>query len=235
VFVIYVFDKRGKRAREHRVLYGGTMGDADAAFRILTAELLLRGAAQAKEIVLTGDGALWIWHRADALAEALGLDAKQVVKVADFYHAVEHLTSVAELCAGWSETRRKRWVGTMRSWLKQGRVVEVTAKIEELCRGRNAAKLRTELEYFRDRKAMMRYSAFKRRGIPLGSGAVESAIRRIVNLRLKGPAIFWYEENVERMLHLRSYFKAGRWDEMMARVFSATANGGRARTLAHAA
>lgn len=235
VFVIYVFDKRGKRVRKIPVLYDGTMGDADAAFRILTAELLLRGAARAKEIVLIGDGALWIWQRADALAAALGLDAQRIVKVADFYHAVEHLTKVAELCRGWSDKRRKRWVKDMRSRLKEGRVAEVIDKIEELCRGRNAKKIRTELEYFRDRKDMMRYSAYKRRGIPRGSGAVESAVRRLVNLRLKGPAIFWLEENVERMLHLRAYFKAGRWDELMSRVFHATAHGKPMRELADAA
>jgi hypothetical protein len=235
VFVIYVFDKRGKRVREIPVLYDGTMGDADATFKILTAELLLRGAAKAKEIALIGDGAQWIWNRADALAKALGLEATQIVKVADFYHAVEHLTQVAELRRGWTEKRRKRWVRDMRALLKDGRVADVIGKIEKLCCGPNTKKLRTELEYFRERKDMMRYRAYRRRGIPLGSGAVESAVRRIVNLRLKGPAIFWREENAERMLHLRAYFKAGRWDELMTRVFDATAPGRRTRGLAHAA
>ena len=57
-------------------------------------------------------------------------------------------------------------------------------------------------------------------GVPLGSGAMESAIRRVVNLRLKGAAIFWRGENAERMLHLRCYLKAGRWDEIMHRVLT---------------
>ncbi len=34
----------------------------------------------------------------------------------------------------------------------------------------------------------MRYADFRARGLPIGTGVVESAIRRIVNLRLKGPA-----------------------------------------------
>jgi hypothetical protein len=50
----------------------------------------------------------------------------------------------------------------------------------------------------------------------------------------KGPTIFWREENVERMLHLRAYFKAGRWDELMLRVFSATARDAGGRDLADA-
>jgi len=43
-------------------------------------------------------------------------------------------------------------------------------------------------------------------------GAVESAIRRVVNLRLKGPCIFWCKESAEAILMLRSYHKAGRWN-----------------------
>jgi len=60
--------------------------------------------------------------------------------------------------------------------------------------------------------------------LPLGSGAVESAIRRVVNLRLKGPCIFWHRENANKMLMLRSFYKAGRWNilkQMANSAFSA--------------
>ncbi|MDD9304590.1 MAG: hypothetical protein HUK40_21590 [Desulfobacter sp.] len=33
-----------------------------------------------------------------------------------------------------------------------------------------------------------------------------------MNLRLKGPCIFWYRENAEKMIMLRSFYKAGRWN-----------------------
>ena len=82
-----------------------------------------------------------------------------------------------------------------------------------------------EEAYFEARRHRMRYRSFRRRGIPMGSGAVESAIRRVVNLRLKGPSIFWRGPNAERMLHMRAYFKAGRWDELMQRVFYASPSG----------
>ena len=43
---------------------------------------------------------------------------------------------------------------------------------------------KTETAYFVLRKEQMQYSAFKKAGWPIGSGAVESRMRRIVNLRL---------------------------------------------------
>ena len=48
--------------------------------------------------------------------------------------------------------------------------------------------------------------------MPIGSGAIESAARRVVNLRLKSPCIFWKEDSAEEMLLLHSYYKSGRWN-----------------------
>ena len=58
----------------------------------------------------------------------------------------------------------------------------------------------------------MDYTTLKSKGFPIGSGAVESGIRRVVNLRLKGAGIFWHEDSANAMLLLRSYYKAGRWN-----------------------
>ncbi len=214
----YLVNEKGIKSRKDAPLYDGTLEDADAAFKILATELKLRGAAKAKEIVLVADGAPWIWNRADELARFLGIDPSRIVKVADFYHAVEHLGEIADMRAGWTKAQRKQWVRRMRRWLKKGKVADVIEEAKGFCVGRKAKKIAREVNYFAGRRDFMRYADFAKRGIPLGSGAMESAIRRVVNLRLKGPSIFWRGPNAERMLHLRSYLKAGRWDELMSRV-----------------
>ena len=61
------------------------------------------------------------------------------------------------------------------------------------------------------------------RGRPLGSGAIESAMRRVINLRLKGNGIYWREENAEAMLVLRAAALTGRWQETMERAHAAMA------------
>jgi len=101
---------------------------------------------------------------------------------------------------------------------RRGVLEAITKEARALARGRNAGKILTEVRYLESRREMMRYDEFRRRGIQQGSGAVESAVRRVVNLRLKGPSIFWRGPNAERMLHLRCYLKAGRWIELMLRV-----------------
>src|SRR5262245_45646700 len=60
------------------------------------------------------------------------------------------------------------------------------------------------------------------RKLPIGSGQVESAVRRVVNLRFKAPGSFWTETTVSGLMHLRAAFKAGRWDEMLMGVMTGT-------------
>jgi hypothetical protein len=80
-----------------------------------------------------------------------------------------------------------------------------------------------EIEFLDKHEAHLRYDWFQYRGRPLGSGAVESAIRRVINLRLKGNGIDWREENAEAMLVLRAAALTGRWQETMERVQEAMA------------
>jgi len=235
ILTVYVIDETGQKVRSFAPLIDGTMGDADATFALLVAELLLRGAAEAELVIVTGDGAPWIWNRVDALARALGVPPEKIVRVADFYHAVEHLAAIAELVKTFGEAARKTWVKRMRRRLKRGKVDQVIESAEKLCRGRNAKKIATEIDYFRKRREYMGYDKFQKRGIPLGSGAVESAVRRVVNLRLKGPAIFWREPCAEAMLHMRAYLKAGRWSELVDRVIYRSPDGQRSQLLKAAA
>src|SRR5205085_7558999 len=64
----------------------------------------------------------------------------------------------------------------------------------------------------------LRYREYRRRGLPTGSGAIASAIRRVVDLRLKGNGLLWYADNAEGMLALRAAALSGRWQEALDHV-----------------
>jgi hypothetical protein len=95
------------------------------------------------------------------------------------------------------------------------------AAVREICRGRNRSEIRTQRNYFVKNLARMRYDRIRALKLPMGSGCVESAIRRMVNLRLKGPCIFWCKANAEAILLLRCYWKAGRWNLLKNQAHSA--------------
>jgi hypothetical protein len=56
--------------------------------------------------------------------------------------------------------------------------------------------------------------------LPIGSGAIESLVRQVVNLRMKGNGKFWLKSNAEIMLHLRCQWIAGSWNNFCNSIFT---------------
>lgn len=215
VLTVYVVGEDGKKDPAHRAYLDGTMRDCDEAFALLVGQLRLMGAHRARRVTLLGDGAEWIWGRADALREALGLTHDQFQEVVDYYHAVEHLTAIADIVTTWSGTTRSAWLKRARELLKAGEVEVLLAHIDELATGKRKKRIETAMGYFVNHEARMRYRRFRKAGLPIGSGAIESGIRRVVNQRLKSNGTYWLEEHAEALLHLRSQLKTGRWDDFV--------------------
>jgi hypothetical protein len=71
--------------------------------------------------------------------------------------------------------------------------------------------------------------------LAIGSGAVESAVRRVIYLRLKGASVAWLVEHAEGMLHLRAHAKSGRWTDLEDAVLENTGWRPTARQPRHAA
>ncbi|AUB34890.1 Transposase [Nostoc flagelliforme CCNUN1] len=70
------------------------------------------------------------------------------------------------------------------------------------------------------RRRLLKYNEVASRKLPLGSGAVESLIRQVVNLRMKGNSKFWLQNNAEIMLHLRCQWIAKSWDNFCDSIFN---------------
>jgi hypothetical protein len=163
-------------------------------------------------VLFLADGAPWIWKRVPLRVQALGLAAEQVHELLDFYHAVQRLGQVAALRKDWRAKARIHWCTQQRHLLLQGRVAEVIIAVRDLCRGRNSTAIRRHREYLLKNQSRMAYARLMALKLPIGSGAIESTARCVVNLRLKGPSLFWCQASAEAILLLRSNYKAGRWN-----------------------
>ncbi|NNF95886.1 MAG: hypothetical protein HKM94_03040 [Halobacteria archaeon] len=212
LFIIYVVDAEGKLDRSFMPIIDALIRGPDAMFKLLHAYLSQLNLTAADQVLFIADGAPWIWNRIPDVTKPLGLAPEQVHELIDFYHAVEHLGKVASLRKGWSSKQRKSWVRKHRNLLLQGAVDQVISAVKQICRGRNSKAIRTQQDYFVKNSTRMAYKRLRAIKMPIGSGSVESAIRRVVNLRLKGPCLFWRKENAEAILLLRCYWKAGRWN-----------------------
>jgi hypothetical protein len=220
LLIIYMVDAAGKKIKEYAPLIDGTLQGPDSIFQLLLHYLGQLEIEDNDQLLFIADGAEWIWNRVPILLQDLGVKASQVWQLIDFFHATQHLHAVARLRKGWNARQRKRWVTTQCNRLRKGEVERIISDITSWCRGRNSKSIRTELNYFKKHRQRMAYEQVAALRLPIGSGAIESAIRRVVNLRLKGPAIFWCKGHAEDLLMLRSYYKSGRWNQFKKMAYS---------------
>jgi len=211
LLVIYTIDEKGHKKRQELPLYDGELTCAKDLFELMKKYLIALDAKNAERLIFIADGAPEHWDPVVALITDLGLDKERVVEVLDWAHAVENLAKAIDACGNLSEKAREKWLNKQRQRLKKGQLSAVLAALQILASGRRAKKICPVIAYFEKHAHRMRYDLFQNMGIPIGSGAVESAIRRIVNLRMKGNGIFWYPDNVQRMFFIRCQLLSGRW------------------------
>ena len=78
--------------------------------------------------------------------------------------------------------------------------------------------VRGSLEYLEKRKEQTRYAQFQGMGYPIGSGAVGSANKLVVETRLKVSGMHWAQEQVNPMVALRNIVCNDRWDEAWSQI-----------------
>jgi hypothetical protein len=222
LLTVYVIGDDGKIENEFRPIYDGTLGDADAIFAMLAGYLRALGAHEARELILLGDGAKWIWDRAPRLITEVGIAAERVHQIIDWCHAVGVLHEIAEARVKWPPKERERWIRRAKNLLHRGKTDELLAVIDALAVGRRAKAVSQHRDYFARNAARMQYAASEAAQLPTGSGAIESAVRRVVNMRMKSNGMFWLEVNAEGMLLLRSYLKSEHFDALVDWSLAAT-------------
>ncbi len=223
LLILYLSDRKGRMLQGTRPWIDGTMGGPDHLMELMAFHLHRLGAAQAKAVSFVSDGAPWIWNRLDWVIGRAGLDPKRAERILDCCHAAHHVR-LALQALGLPEAQRTEKYRALRHQLRAGRSREVVATLRRLAQAEPYdSAVWVEIEFLDKHEAHLRYDWFGYRGRPLGSGAVESAIRRVINLRLKGNGIYWREENAEAMLVLRAAALTGRWEEMMERTHAAMA------------
>jgi hypothetical protein len=217
VLIIFEMNAKGRMVPHSRAWIDGTFAGPNEAMELLALHLHRLGAAQAKVVVFLADGAPWIWDRLDWVIKRVGVPARRTVQILDWCHAVHHI-SLALQAVGLEDKERRRLYEQCKKWLRAGKtgkvIAALTVRAWDLPEESTAWVAIAYLENHQ-MAGHLDYDKFRRRGLPLGSGAIESAIRRVVNLRLKGNGLLWREENAEAVLVLRAAALTGRWQETL--------------------
>jgi hypothetical protein len=193
------------RLEAHGSVYTATL-DGGTAFEPLIATLAhQQGHHFAREVIVLGDGAAWIWRIAAA-------QFPWAIEIIDFCHASQHLWKIAEARFGRQSADASAWVEQRKTELLKD---EVTAVLEAIAAWAPASEegqklQQTEYDYFAGNAERMRYGTFRRKGYQIASGVVESACKHVVASRLDQAGMHWRQETAEAIVCLRAAIRSKR-------------------------
>ena len=193
----------------HQAQYVGRIEGCEFSGQRLWYLACRHGLRQAKEVIVIGDGAEWVWNQSR-------LHFGRATEILDWFHASEHVWACANELYGQGSKKAKRWASRM---LKTMRYQGGKGMLKGLRRSRRSRTtghdaLDSLIGYVCTHQERMDYPAYRRRGLDIGSGPIEATCKRLVNRRFKGAGMHWRPENINAVVTLRAAWLNHQWDPL---------------------
>ena len=162
--------------------------------------LMANYGIKSEQLIIVSDGAKWIKNYAEDSFE-------KAISILDYYHAVEYLHQFKDAVFA-DEIEAKKWVENQCDLLLESGVKTVLKNIEKIALINNCEKEATTIiNYYTANINRMDYKYYKTIGAALiGSGAIESAHRTLVQSRCKLSGQVWSINGLQNMLNLRTVY-----------------------------
>ena len=210
VFTQTAWDKEGYPIRDpDSTTYTGAIETAVEFGKRLYLEAWKRGWSRAEKKVVMGDGAEWIWNLAE-------IHFPGAVQIVDLYHARQHLWELARKLYPNDDVSQKAWIQAhQKRLLDKGKIEKLVIAIRSIhsANPEVADKIRAEAEYFERNAERMRYPAFRRQHLFVGSGVIEAGCKTVIGSRLKQSGMFWTLRGANAILALRCCHLNGRFED----------------------
>jgi len=156
----------------------------------------------------------------NGLEDFIDVQFPRAVKILDFHHVTGHLADFAKLFR--QGRQAERLVSAWCHILKHAGGTQMIKVIERLDRKKMPAETQAEqdklLNYLRNNVGRMNYPIYLKKGWQIGSGAIESACKTVVNQRLCLGGMRWGETGSDAVAHLRALYRsdADQWEAFWA-------------------
>ena len=190
-----------------------TRGGIDALKQQLWAEAMRHGLGQAKEVLVIGDAAVWIWN----LTEDRFAGARQRL---DPWHALQHLWAVAKALHPEDEAAAAAWIKPLKEKLLDSKAVEIIEELDSVLATLQDSRRKTvqaERNYLENNRERLDYTGAEERGEPLGSGAMESTCKQYQG-RFHRSGQFWTTVGDEALMCLETFWRNARWSLLFPHV-----------------
>jgi hypothetical protein len=142
--------------------------------------------------------------------------------VLDFFHVCSYVGKLSEALFGRSVHQSAAWFRRMRRWLRdrrQGVANILRSALQHYHRRQLSKAARAEFwkayRYLRRHRRYTDYAAYRRRGLPIGSGVTEAACKTVFTERLKRSGMRWHKDSAQVIVDLRVLQLSGIWDAVV--------------------
>ena len=203
----YWHDKHGeKRHKITKREYVSYIGSVSEFKKHLFACAIRNGYGAYKQTVIIGDGATWIRN----MKEELFPDAQQIL---DYYHLCENVYTYAKHVFKMDESQYAPWAKRICKMLKASHYNEVIAEIELLTKkvgSKCSINLHSYISYNINN---IDYAEYLKKGYFIGSGAIESGNKIVLQQRLKQAGMRWNTSSAQFLLTLKTKKQSNRWEQ----------------------
>ena len=187
--------------------YFSRKAEASHFRRLALVETHARGVEKAEVIAAVTDGAEWEQGFID-------FHCSQAIRILDFPHAGEHISPIGQTLWGQDTEPTKTWLTEQLHSLKHNGPEPLLAELRNLEQEHPQIEIISKnLAYLEKRNAYMQYPLFRQQELPIGSGAMESGNKVVIEARLKGAGMHWAIPHVNPMSALRNILCSDRWEE----------------------
>jgi hypothetical protein len=185
--------------------YADYIGSCHEFGKHLFAAALRNGYGKYRRTVIISDGATWIRN----LKEEFFPDAQQIL---DLYHAIENIYSFARYRFDNNEKLSIPWAQRMVTLLDEG---EYRKAIDEVVadKGKTIPNVVNLHTYLTNNIENINYKKYREEGLYVGSGAIESSNKSVLQRRLKQAGMRWDAATAQNMVTLRAKAVASKWIE----------------------
>jgi hypothetical protein len=182
--------------------YLATTGSRESLVRKACARAVAR-CGPAGTLAVVGDASALDWVDLQPYLEG---KVAAWIEVLDFYHVLARLAVIAGAMHPWDPAAAGAWRTMMKQELLAWGPRKLLEGLQKWGPQEAAAQevRREQLGYFQGQQERMQYPAYLRRGLPIGSGAVEGACKHLVADRFKGGGMRWKLPTAEPVLQLRA-------------------------------
>jgi len=139
--------------------------------------------------------------------QRINLSKQNCINLSECYRAFEMVSK---------KKREKVDFNHFKNLLFSGSINEIVTEVKSRLNVRASSKIMKKLKsYFVSNRTRMQYEASRSMKLPTGSGVIESAIRRVINMRVKSPGSFWKLDFAETVIYLRAQILYGRWGNII--------------------